>query len=126
MRREVVRFWGSAVLVAAGWAVASSVLFPYESLGMVTGADRSRVWLLTLWSSGMMAICFGIAGILGYSSPLGFKEVAESGSLTQAFEARRRSRRQAGSFYSNFAWWLIVTGAMLIAIYFLVWGIVNG
>lgn len=123
MKREGVRFWASALLVAGGWVVVSSLLLPYDALGLESGPERSRAWLLTVWTSGVMAICFGIAGIIGYSAPLGFKEVAESGSLTQALEARRRSKRQAGSFYTNFAWWLVVTGAVLIALYFLVWGI---
>lgn len=126
VRRNAVRFWLSAALVAGGWAVACSLFFPYEALGLQTGAERARVWLLTLWTSGVMAICFGIAGILGYSAPLGFKEIADSGSLTQALEARRRSKRIQGSFYTNFAGWLIVTGFLLIAIYFLVWGFVYG
>lgn len=122
MRRDAVRFWGAAVGVAAAWAVASSVLFPYEALGVETGAERARVWLLTLWTSGVMAICFGAAGILGYATPIGFREVSEAGSLTRALAERRRARQREGSLHSNFAWWLVVTGAMLIAIYFLVWG----
>ena len=126
MTREAVRFWVAAALAAGGWAVACSTLFPYEALGLETGAERGRVWLLTLWTSGVMAICFGVAGILGYAGPLGFKEVADAGSLTQAMEARRRARRGVGSLHRNFAWWLIVTGAMLIGIYFLAWGFAYG
>lgn len=123
MSRVAIRFWVSAVAVAVGWAVLASACFPYDAVGAETGADRARIWLLTLWSSGVMAICFGVAGILGYSTPLGFKEVADAGSLTQAMEERRRMRRTVGSLHSNFAWWLMVTGAVLILIYFLVWGI---
>lgn len=126
MSRAALRFWLSAVAVAAGWAVMSSVIFPYEALGLETGEERARVWMLTLWTSGVMAICFGAAGILGYSGPLGFKEVAEAGSLTQALEARRKSRGREGALYSNFAGWLIVTGAILIGIYFLVLGLIHG
>ena len=113
----------SALAVALGWTVATSAFFPYEAVGAETGADRARIWLLTLWTGGVMAICFGAAGLLGYSAPLGFKEVADAGSLTRAMEERRRSRRQIGSIYTNFAWWLMVTGALLIVIYFLVWGL---
>lgn len=123
MIRPAVRFWASAIAVAVAWTVAASLLLPYEALGLETGADRGRAWLLTLWTSGVMAICFGVAGILGFAMPLGFKEVAEAGSVVEAMEARRRSRRQGGSFYQNFAWWLIITGLLLIIIYFLVWGI---
>lgn len=123
MKRKALRFWMSAVLAAGGWAVITSFLLPYDALGLDTGADRGRAWLLTLWTSGVMGICFGLAGILGYSAPLGYREVAEAGSLTQAMEARRRAKHARGSLHTNFAWWLTVTGAMLIGIYFLAWGI---
>lgn len=123
MSREATRFWLAAVGVALGWAVAASWLFPYESMGFDTGAERLRVWLLLLWTSGVMAICFGAAGILSYGGPIGFREVADAGSLTGALAARRRARRESGSPYTNFAWWLIVTGALLICIYFAAWGI---
>ncbi len=122
MRREAMRFWGAAVLAAGGWAVLASFILPYEALGLTTGAERSRAWLLTLWTSGVMAICFGAAGIIGYGSPLGFKEVSEAGSVMEAIRARRQSQQHGGSFYQNFAWWLIVTGLLLIVIYFLAWG----
>ncbi|HEX6925983.1 MAG TPA: hypothetical protein VF167_11235 [Longimicrobiaceae bacterium] len=121
MKREALRFWGSAVAVAVAWAVIAPLVLPYEALGLESAAARGRAWLLTLWTSGVMSICFGAAGLLGYVSPIGFKEVAEAGSLMQAIEARRRARRE-GSFHQNFAWWLIVTGLLLIAIYFVVWG----
>jgi hypothetical protein len=122
MNRAALRFWAAAVLAAAAWSVLTSALLPYEALGLESGAERGRAWLLTLWTTGVMAICFGAAGILSYAGPMGYKEVADAGSLTQAIEARRRSKRQQGSLYTNFAWWLIVTGAMLVCIYFLVWG----
>jgi hypothetical protein len=122
MNRKAIRFWLAAAGVAAAWAVVSSAVFPYEALGLDSGEERGRAWLLTLWTSGVMAICFGLAGILGYSGPIGFKEVSEAGSLTGALAARRQSRRHQDSPYSNFASWLIVTGALLIGIYFVVWG----
>lgn len=122
MSREALRFWISAVVVAAAWAVASSAFFPYGALGLETGAERSHAWLLILWTSGVMAICFGAAGIISYAGPMGYKEVAEAGSLVQAIEARRRAKREQGSLYTNFAWWLMATGAVLVVIYFFVWG----
>src|SRR5690606_40771519 len=103
MTREALRFWASAVAVAVAWAVIAPLVLPYEALGLESAAARGRAWLLTLWTSGVMSICFGAAGLLGYVSPIGFKEVAEAGSLMQAIEARRRARRE-GSFHQNFAW----------------------
>lgn len=123
MSRAALRFWVSAVVVAVTWTVAASLLLPYEALGLETGAERGRAWLLTLWTSGVMAICFGAAGIISYAGPMGYKEVAEAGSLVQALEARRRGKREQGSLYTNFAWWLMTTGAILVVVYFLVWGL---
>lgn len=125
MNRSVGRFWLAAIGVAGGWAVASAFLFPYGMLDLETDAERSRVWLLLLWTSGVMAVCFGAAGLLGYGGPIGFREVAEAGSLTRALAARRSARRVSTSFHANFAWWLIVTGILLIGIYFMAWGFAN-
>jgi hypothetical protein len=125
MTRDAVRFWVAAVAAAGAWAVATSLLISVDGLGFETGAERLRVWLLALWTSGVMAICFGAAGLLGYGAPLGFREVAEAGSLTEAMAARRQAARQSHPFHRNFAWWLIVTGALLIGTYFLAWGITN-
>jgi len=124
--REAKRFWLAAAAVAGGWTVLASLLFPYEALGFGTGPERLRVWLLLLWTSGIMAICFGAAGVLSYGGSIGVREVADAGSLTGALSARRRAKRETGSLYTNFAWWLIVTGALLICIYFVAWGISYG
>lgn len=123
MSPAVRRFWIAAVGVAIGWTLLSAHLFPYDALGLTTETDRSRVWLLLLWTSGVMAICFGAAGLLEHGSPLGFRDVAAAGSLTQALQQRRGARRSGAPYHANFAWWLIVTGALLIVIYFVVWGI---
>lgn len=118
MSRPVLRFWLAAVGAVLLYAVAAAWLFPYDALRLTTGADRHRVWLVTLWTGGMLAICFGAAGLLGYGGALGVREVVEAGSVAEAAEARRRARRDAGGFHRNFAWWLIVTGVLLVGAYF--------
>ncbi|MEX2583786.1 MAG: hypothetical protein WD766_10960 [Gemmatimonadota bacterium] len=115
-------FWTSSMLVALTFAGLSSLLMPYEALGIDTGPDRQQTWLLTLWTSGVMAICFGVAGLLTNISPLGFRDVHDSGSVTAALDARREeSQRQRASGIYNFAGWTIVTGAALILVYFGAW-----
>lgn len=117
------RFWGAAVGVALAYALATALLLPYARLELYTEALRWRAWLLTLWTGGVLSVLFGLAGILGYRLPLGFREVADAGSIGDALEARRR----AGSAEStgNFAVWLVVTGLMLIGIYFVAWMMVE-
>jgi hypothetical protein len=115
-------FWGTAFLAALGFAFAVAFLMPYGLLAAETSADRLRIWLLTLWTAGVMAICFGSAGLISALAPLGFREVAEVGSVSAAVEARREEHRKAGGtpFY-NFAGWTLITGVCLILLYFAAW-----
>ena len=122
MSRDALRFWASAAVVAGGWTVAASLISSSDALRYVDGADRLRAWLLMLWTAGVLAICFGSAGLIGVMSPIGYREVADAGSVTAAIAARDRARRQETPFHRNFAWWLVVVGAMLVVIYFFAWG----
>jgi predicted membrane metal-binding protein len=122
MTRARLRFWGFALGLALLFAAATALLFPYEALRLTSPPDRARAWLLTLWTAGVLAILFGVAGLLTFASPLGFREVHDAGSITEAREARRRARLAERGFHDNFAWWLVCTGLILIALYFVAWG----
>lgn len=115
------RFWLSAAAVAVVTAAALAVIFPYGALGIESAADRRQAWHLTLWTSGILAICFGSAGLLNAFSAIGIRDVAEHGSVIDAVEARRSSRESAESNFFNFAGWLVTTGFMLVTIYFMAW-----
>lgn len=118
------RFWGSAVAVVLVFALAAALLLPYEALQLRTEADRWRAWLLTLWTGGVMGVLFGLAGLLGFVSPVGVRDVVEAGSVARAKEERRTSLSAGLSgFHGNFAWWMISTGALLIGLYFASWTI---
>jgi hypothetical protein len=119
-----LRFWGSAVLVALLFALASAFLLPYGWLGLETEALRWRAWLLTLWTGGVMSVLFGLAGMLGYRLPPGIREVVDAGSVRAALEERKRAR-EAGE-KGNFASWLVVTGLFMIGIYFVAWQLLRG
>ena len=121
MTRTTLRFWISAVVLALVFAAATAFLFPYESLGAVAPAERARVWLLTLWTAGVMAVLFGLAGLLAFATPLGFREVHDAGSVTAAREARAQARPRGQGFHENFAWWLVCTGLVLLLLYFVAW-----
>ena len=115
------RFWVSACLVAMAFAAAAAWLFPYGPLGLETVEERERAWMLTLWTAGVMAICFGAAGMLSSITPLGFRDVADAGSLVAAREARREGRGARSSALYNFAGWTITAGIALLVIYFIAW-----
>ena len=123
LNRAAVRFWAAAVACTLAFAAASAAWFPYGALRLDTPLEQRRVWLLTLWTAGSMAVLFGASGLLAFFSPLGFREVHEAGSLYAAMEARRRARGRGQGFHGNFAWWLVCTGALLICVYFLAWAL---
>jgi hypothetical protein len=114
------RFWISSVIAAAAFSVLSVWLFPYAPLGIEGEARRYQVWLLTLWTTGVMSICFGATGLFSSIIPLGFRDVAEAGSVAAAREARRR-RYSVDSPFFNFAGWAVTTGSFLLIIYFAAW-----
>lgn len=123
---RVGRFWVTVVLVVLVFAVASALLLPYEALQLRTEAERWQAWLLTLWTGGVMSILFGLSGLLGFLSPVGVREVVEAGSVAKAMETLKSVRQLAGGdFHGNFAWWLVSTGAVLIAVYFVSWWILD-
>ncbi len=117
-----VSFWSSALGVALAMAALSALFLPYEWIGLETQADRMRAWLLTLWTAGVMGICFGVAGLLSGIAPIGVRDVAEAGSVAGAVQARREAvRRQGAADFYNFAGWTVAAGAILILIYFAAW-----
>ncbi|MEX0912223.1 MAG: hypothetical protein WD737_01225 [Gemmatimonadota bacterium] len=115
-------FWTTSLVGALVFAAAAALLFPYGPLQIDTTAGREQAWLLTLWTAGVMAICFGASGLLASFAPLGFRDVADAGSVRAAVEARQeeRSRQGSNTFY-NFAGWTVSMGFWLVIVYFIGW-----
>jgi hypothetical protein len=123
-----LKFWGAALAVALLFALAAALFLPYRSLGLLTEADRWRAWLLTLWTGGVLCILFGITTLLGYGRSIGFRDVAEAGSVPDAIEAQKKVRKTAADladFHGNFAWWIVSTGVLIILVYFAGWSILR-
>ena len=115
---SALRFWGSAVLAAILFAAAAPLLFPFRALGLDPAADRPRIWMLTVFCAGVMALLFGLSGMLG-GRFLGLRDVLEHRSATIAIERERQARdgsRARGA--RNPGAWTVAAGASLIAIYF--------
>lgn len=122
MSRGVVVFWGAAVGVAVGLAALAAAFLPYEALRLTTAAERERAWLLTVWTAGVMAILFGVSATLGAFGGVGFRDVVEAGSVTEATRLHReRLKFDRSGYTGRFDWWLIVTGVLLLVIYFGGW-----
>ncbi|CAN5418993.1 hypothetical protein BH24GEM3_BH24GEM3_25230 [soil metagenome] len=123
MSRQAGIFWGTALGVALGFALFAALLLPFDALGLRTLEERERAWLLTVWTGGVLAVLFGLSALLGAFSGMGFREVMEAGSTSEAVETHRRSltRFGEGPFHQSFAWWVVSTGGLLVAIYFAAW-----
>lgn len=122
--RQGLVFWGSAVLAAVVFAALVPVLMPYERLRLVEAADRERAWLLTVFCGGVMAVLFGMAGLLSGPRLTTVRDVVEAGSVGKALEARERAVKEQGRErlrWRNFAGWLIAAGAALVGCYFALW-----
>lgn len=118
-----LNFWGSAAGVAMAFASLVPFLFPFGHLGAVTAADRDRVWLLVVFTAGIMSILFGTAAWLAGPKMLTLRDVVESGGVAQARAVREKAERARAEVrrYGNPATWLIATGGFLLAIYFVLW-----
>jgi hypothetical protein len=116
------RFWITSVIAALVLGALVAVGFPFGLLGVADGIERERAWLLTIWTLGVMSVCFGVSGLAATLSPISVRDIAERGSVVGAIEARRESRRDraANPFY-NFAGWITTTGFFLLLVYFAGW-----
>jgi hypothetical protein len=124
MRRSVV-FWASAVGVAVGFALLVPVLFPFRALGLDPAADRARIWLLTVFCAGVMALLFGASGALG-GRFLGVRDVYFASGIRAAVEHHRESGKALKARgWMNAGVWTIACGGSLIAIYFILSAALN-
>jgi hypothetical protein len=120
--RAALVYWGTAIGVAVAFAAAAAAFFPYEQLRLHTVAERERAWLLTVWTGGVLAVLFGTSALLGAFNGIGFRDVVEAGSVQRATERlRERQRPDEAAYTRRFDWWLVTTGALILAIYFAGW-----
>jgi hypothetical protein len=113
------------VLTAAVIAALVPLLFPFGALGLDSPEDRSRAWLLTVFCAGVMFVLFGLSGLLS-SRFIGLRDVVEAKSATIAIERHRQSRESAAARrWRNAGGWTVAAGASLIAIYFVLWMVLD-
>ncbi len=121
-------FWGSALGAAAAFAGLVPVVFPFRQLGLVTRADHDRVWLLVVFTAGVMAILFGAAALVGGPKMITLRDVVEKGGIVQARAAKEAADRARAERprYGNPAVWMVTTGVFLVGIYFVLWVVLRG
>lgn len=114
------RFWGTAALAAAAVAGLSALVPLAPALEADTDARRLRIWLLCVFTAGVMALLLGLSARLGAFRGLGFRDVRRAGSVEAALQERERLDRARGTT-ARFDLWVMATGALLLATYLAAW-----
>lgn len=112
-----LRFWGSAAAASIGFAALAPLL-----IALSPAEDRRHVWLLTVFVAGVMMALFGVAALIGGRRSVGLRDILDAGGVRQALDrAAVRDRAENPAYTGNAAVWCIVTGALLIVVYFALW-----
>ena len=111
-----LRFWGSAAAVCIGFTAVAPLIIAWSP-----AEDRQRVWLLTVFTAGVMMALFGLAALVSGRRSVGVRDVIDAGGVRQALERAGRQRAESPPYTANAAVWCVVTGALLIAAYFALW-----
>ncbi|HEX6367650.1 MAG TPA: hypothetical protein VF006_01880 [Longimicrobium sp.] len=112
-----LRFWGSAAAASIGFAA----LVPLP-IALSPAEDRHHVWLLTVFTAGVMMALFGLAALISGRRSVGLRDVIEARGVVNALQRVGRGQGEGAQGYtSNAAVWCIVTGALLIVVYFALW-----
>ena len=110
------RFWGSAAAASIGFAA----LVPLP-IALSPAQDRHHVWLLTVFTAGVMLSLFGLAALIGGRRSVGLRDVIEAKGVVNALRRVEQDRGESPPYTSNAAVWCIVTGALLLVVYFALW-----
>ena len=111
-----LRFWASA----AAFCIAFTALAPLI-IAWSPAQDRRHVWLLTVFTAGVMLVLFGAAALISGRRSVGLRDVIEAGGVGPALARARQDRVESPAYTHNAAVWCVATGALLVAAYFALW-----
>jgi len=92
------------------------VLFPFGAIG-IPPEEREFTWLVTVFCIGVLLILFGLSAWIGGRRSVGLRDVIEAGGVQQALN-RVGAKDEDRPYTQNAAAWCVVTGALLLLIYF--------
>ena len=120
------RFWGSAAAVSIVFAALAPFLVPYRAIGLDPAADRDFVWLLTVFCAGVLLILFGTGALISGRRSVGVRDVIDAGGVRQAVDrARAAGPKEESRYTENAAVWCLVTGVLLLVIYFALYAVLG-
>ena len=112
-----LRFWGSAAAACIAFTALAPLIIAWSP-----AEDRQFVWLLTVFTAGVMMALFGLAALISGRRSVGMRDILDAGGVRQALDrAERRDQGESPAYTANAAVWCVVTGALLIAAYFALW-----
>lgn len=119
MNRAALRFWGSAAGASIVFAALVPLLFPFRAMGMDPAVERTRVWLVVVFYTGVMLVLFGAGAWIGGKRSVGLRDILDAGGVKQALDqAAARTTEDESGYTRNAAAWCVVTGVLLLVIYF--------
>lgn len=122
MNRAALRFWGSAAGVSIAFAALVPLLFPFRAIGLDPAVDRERIWLLCVFTTGVLLILFGSGAWISGRRSVTLRDVVDAGGVSQALHRANASKPQDETRYTqNAATWCVVTGVLMLMIYFVLY-----
>jgi hypothetical protein len=118
VNQAAMRFWGSAAAVSIAFSALVPLLFPFRAIGLDPAVDRERIWLLVVFTAAVMLVLFGLSAWLGGRRLVGMRDVIDAGGAQQALRRVAERGEPSAGYTRNAAAWCIVTGGLLLVIYF--------
>jgi hypothetical protein len=121
-----MRFWGSAAVASIAFAALVPLLFPFRAIGLDPATERERIWLVVVFYTGVLLVLFGLGAWISGRRSVGLRDIYEAGGVKQALDraGATKSADEAG-YTQNAAAWCVVTGVLLLVIYFALYAVVG-
>lgn len=119
MNRAALRFWGSAAGVSIAFAALVPLLFPFRAIGLDPAVDRERIWLLCVFTLGVLLVLFGSGAWISGRRSVTLRDVVDAGGVPRALDRANATAPSDETRYTqNAAAWCAVTGVLLLMVYF--------
>jgi hypothetical protein len=125
VKGSALRFWGSAAGASIVFPALVPLLFPFRAMGMDPAVERERVWLVVVFYTGVMLVLFGLSAWIGGKRAIGLRDVVEAGGVQQALNRTGQKGPDERGYTENAAAWCVVTGALLLVIYFVLYAVLG-